>query len=489
VAILHSSRLWLDPSNTTYLKTQIESGDPTRTKRALQSLCQVYRQGFRIPHDARIGVEQSIVGLLYTAKDDEKVRRWALNSLAHVGQEDTSMVAIVEALKRAGSEPQTAAAGVAAIYRLSRQPEVILKALSFDGQMMTLAALQHVDAKKLNLSALPIKIDTASPDILRLALIVVGLDRAPLNMLDPRHDNRQMVKALGSHDDSLVSQYSVWAIAENASLGVADLGIDIRNIEGHPANVRAWLFRLIAMTPEDAQRHFEYIALGTRDPDPEAKLGLALGLRETFFDGIQPLVLDWFTSEPDRDIYQALLDHMVKHASRCPNYEELAVGEYEKAPGGSAVRQRMEASAAGMPLFTKLRWIAYDGSRDLFRGAPVTNNTFNISGSVQGGAVSLGGDAKNSGSTAIHYDPQTISAIQRELSKAESELHALTLAEDLKREALQSVQAAKADPDPGKVAKALEVLAKVEAAATKTLSAGTAIAAIAAALAKVAGLF
>jgi hypothetical protein len=65
------------------------------------------------------------------------------------------MEAIMHTLKQYSEEPQTSAAAIAAIYRMSRNASGILKKLSFDEQMVTLAALQHVDANKLDLSARP----------------------------------------------------------------------------------------------------------------------------------------------------------------------------------------------------------------------------------------------------------------------------------------------------------------------------------------------
>jgi hypothetical protein len=190
-------------------------------------------------------------------------------------------------------------------------------------------------------------------------------------MLHPRHENPELVKALGGHHDNIVSRYTVWAITENEALGLEDLGIDIRNIEQQPPNVRAWLFRLIALTPEDAERYFEYVELGTRDPAVEARAGLALGLRDTYFNGIEVLVLDWFTSESDLEVSHYLLDHMVKQASNCPNYEEMVLDVYEKEPTGSSLRERMEAAAAGTVLYGKFKRM--DGSLDLFRGVTRLN--------------------------------------------------------------------------------------------------------------------
>lgn len=472
----------LDRPNIDYIKSQIETGDSDRTKKALQYLCKLYRDGYRIRPPELIGIEQSIVGLLYTQLKDEKVRRWALNALARLGREPTCIEAIINTLKQYSDEPQTSAAAIAAIYRLSRKAAEILKKLNFDEQMVTLAALQHVDENQLDLSSLPVDAEKASPDLLKLALVVVGLDRAPRNMLHPRHDNSQLVKALGGHHDPVVSQYTVWAITENESLGLGDLGIDIRNIEQQPPNVRAWLLRLIAMTPEDAERNFEFVQLGTTDPAPEARAGLALGLRDTYFDGLEALVLDWFTSESEVEVSHYILDHMVKQASNCPSYEQMAIEVYEKEHIGSSLRQRMEAAAAGTALYGKFK--SMDGTLDLFRGVTnVTNNTFNVR-SIQGGAVSLGGDAVNSGETTIHYNPQTIAAIQSELSRLERELHQAPIDAQVKQEILLQVEAAKADPVPDKISKVTTAIRH----AGEVMLAGTAIWEIGHAIASLAGL-
>jgi hypothetical protein len=395
--------------------------------------------------------------------------------------------AIVGVLKRYRDEPQTTAAAIAAVYRMSKKAGAILRGLSFDEQMLTLAALQHADAGNLDLSSLPIDVEKASPDLLKLGLVLVGLDRAPSNLLNPQHSNAEMVKALGAHHDDLVSQYSVWAITENPSLGVADLGIDIRDIEEKPPNVRGWIFQLLAMTSE-ARHHIELLELGMRDPASEARLGLAIGLRNTYFDGLEALVLDWFIAEENEDVRQGVLDHIVKQSQRCPNYASLAEEIYEAAPAGSQLRQRMAANASGTQLYVRLRQIELNGNGDLFAGATFVNNTIKIEGGVHGGAISAGGDATNYGNTQSHYNPQTIKLIQSELSKAERELHNLKLDDRLRQQALAQVEAAKADPTPDKVSKTIAVLTKVESIAAKGAHAATAIAGIATAIGKAAGL-
>lgn len=479
----------MDRLNVAYLKSQIETGQASRTKKALQEICKLYRVGFYVRPDQLSGMEQSIIGLIYTQRNDEKVRRWALNALARLGREVHCIDAVKHVLQDFSDEPQTIAAAIAATYRMSRKAPEILRALNFNPQMVTLAALQHVSAEKLDLSALPLDVETASSDLLKLALVVVGLGRAPTNLLNPRHTNQEMVKALGGHHDAIVSQYSVWAIAENPSLGVGDLGIPIRDVEQQPANVRAWIFQLLAMTRCDAENHLEYIVLGTTDPEAEAKIGLAVGLKETFFDGLEEIVLDWFLKEGDFDVSQLLMDHMIRQARYSRRYEAIVLDFYEKEPMGSTTRQRMEVTAAGTPIYTMMRQIDAGGPSDLFRvGINVmNNNTFNVTGGIQGAAVSLGGNAENSGSMSIHYSPQIIELIQSELSKAERELHSLTIAPDLKQEALEHISAAKGDPTPDKLTRAIEVVGKVESLATRTAGAGTAIGTIVMALSKAAG--
>lgn len=370
----------LDTIVVDYLKSQIETGDPARTKKALQEICKHYRDGYRVNPSQLAGFEQSVVGLLYTQGNDEKVRRWALNTLARLGREPQCMEAILHTLRQYEHEPQTSASAIAAIFRMSCKAKRILQKLSFDEQMITLAALQHIDANKLDLSAFPIDVETASPDLLKLALVVVGLDRAPQNMMHPRHGNSELVKALGDHHDNLVAQYTIWAITENPSLNLGDLGIDIKLVEEQPANVRAWIFRLIAMSAEDAERNFEYVELGSRDPTAEARAGLAFGLKETYFDGLEALVIDWFIGEPDPEVRQHLMDHMIRQSKDCPSYETLALEIYEKEPTGSALRKRMEATAAGTELYAKMKQA--DRSDDLFGGITVTKNTYNISGGI-----------------------------------------------------------------------------------------------------------
>ena len=305
--------------------------------------------------------------------------------------------------------------------------------------------------------------DTASPDYLRLALLVIGLAKAPVNMLNPHHADATMVKELGGHPDSMVSQYSVWAITENPGLGLADLGIDLRDVENQPSNVRAWVYQLIGMTPEVAKENFEHVVAGSGDKSAEARSGLILGLRDVYVDGLDDVVLSWVTEEYDREVLDRIYEHMIRQAGRCPNYGEYVTDIYKAETPGSAIRQRMEANASGTPLFSRFKQIAYGGFGDLFPQVNhVTNNSFVNNGTMNTGAMSQSGTATNKdGLNVQHYNPQTVTTLKAQLGLAEEAIRGSSLAKADRDAALGAIEAAKSDTTPGKVQKAVDAIDNV----------------------------
>lgn len=482
------TRLILDRVETEYIRSQIESGDNVRIKSALQTLSKSYRRGVRVHPNQLRGIVNSVTATAFHAKIDEKVRRWVLNALARVGNEGDCIPAVLYLIKNYPQEPQTVASGIAAIYKLCNKsdPEVVLAGISFDPQMRTLAALQHVPASKLDLKDLPLDVEKATPDLLKLALLVVGLDRSPENLLNPRHSDAEMVKALGQHHDAVVSQYSVWAITENDRLRLAHLGLNLKDIESHPDNVRGWLFQLLAIEATDAEPHWEYVSLGMGDPATEARKGLAVGLKNTFVDVFEPLVLEWVATEPDPEVRQHIMDHIVRQAERSPKYERYAIEIFDGEPAGSALRHSMEASAVQTPIYPKFRQIGA-GAPDLFeRNLIVVKKQYNI-GSINAGAVALDGStAVNLGTTNVQaLSQQQIDMAQAELAKLEAVLHDATgLPEDKRREALSHVADAKADPSPSKISKVIEVIGHLGTLA----EAGTALAPYAVTLGSLIGI-
>lgn len=471
-----------------YLRGQLDSGSATQTKKALQEICKLYRVGYRIRPEQFVGLENSIIGLTFSSSD-QKVRRWSLNALAQLGSEDHCKEAILHALEVYHNDADVLAAAIAALYRLSRNAAADLRHFGFNEQMVTLAALQHVAAHRLDLSSLPINVENADSELIKLALVVVGLDKAPSNMFHPNHSNSEIVQAVGRHHDPIVSQYSIWAITENPSLSVDDLGIEIQNIGSLPSNVRGWVFQLLAMDITNIDRHLEYILLGMKDRNSGARLGLAVGLKDSFSEILVIPVLEWFIRETDTDVRQSIIDHMIRQAHRAEAYKEYVIDAFEREGQGSIARDRMLVVAAGSMMHSTLSQIQYNGGSDLLSGVRIVsqNTTYNI-GNLQGGAVSLGGDATNSGTSANTYNAETRQLIQSRLQEAEHAVRASVADEGSKKEALRDIEAAQKNPTKDNIVKAVSTMEKVELLAVRTLGAGTALAEIVHLIARAAGL-
>lgn len=478
----------LDKAAIDYLKSQLETADAGQTKRTLQDISKLYRQGFRVRPEHRSGVENSIVGLIYTAAHDPKIRRWSLNALAQLGREAQCREAILHVLKNYEHDPESVAAAIAALYKVSSKASEVLKSLSFDGQMIALAALQHKAPHELDLTSLPININTASPDLLKLALVIVGLNKAPPHIFDPKYSNSEIVKVVGNHDDGVVAQYSIWAITENDDLGLSDLGINISDVEQQPQNVRAWLLQLVAMDSDSAYKYFDLLRTAVAYEPAEVRAGLALGLKKTYFDGIEPFVLDWLSNEMDAEVKGHLYDHIIIFAGKCSAYRDWALDSFKGEASGSVVRTRMKVTAHGLPLYQEFRKAEYEEQADLFGGMTIVAGDQNNFQNVNAGAFSVSGKAQNTGTVNAHYNQQTVEKIQEELSKAERDLHAANVEPEVKADALKQVQAARLEPTPDRISKAIEVLGKVESLTNKAVGATTAIGAAAAAIGKAAGL-
>jgi hypothetical protein len=413
-------------------------------------------------------MEQLVVGVLYThGPTDAKVRRWTLNAIARVGHPASSVAAVTHALQAYQDDPQTAASAVAAMFALCPADayERVKAAYAFPEDLIVLSALQYAPQSSVDMMKATVNINTATIDVLKLALVAIGLNRAPEHIFDPKFANSVIVRDLGTHDDDIVSQYSVWAICENPTLGMKDLGIPLKEIEAKPPNVRAWMFRLIAANDADPVSSLEYIELGSHDTAVEVRSGLAQGLEHVFFDGIQPIVLDWYNDEQDEDVRLRLLDHIVRQADHSPSYKEEALQVFKAASTSTRQRQRMDAAAAGQPLYSEFRQYDYSGGATLFdppakKGSVTIVNKLVIQGNVTNSAISQTGDAT---ATTSHspFSIETRQAIQEALADAQRELHLVEIDTALMREMLALLQKAATNPTPETLTPALSGLKKV----------------------------
>lgn len=338
------------------------SEDPRRQKVALQDLSRLYRTGHQLAPETRARIEQQIVGLTSMSRD-EKVVRWCLNTLARLGTKD-SAVGIEQAIRRYEAVPEIVAAAVSALSRLRMgQLSEVTALRGVPPEVQMLAAMQTVSPAQLANHGLHIDIATADPEILKLALIIVGLDRDVQHLLHPHHENGVIVRELSQHDDAIVRQYAVWAVIENHRLTLDHLGIDLDRIEDQPENVQSKLLQLGASTLPDLTRRHEFILRGSDLPSVDAREGLAKGLVHTYYDSLETVTLSWFDIDGSERVRLLLAEHFARQSDHVPSYYDKAL---ELAEGGGPLRERVLLGAERTALYGEIRKSEGQASLGLF---------------------------------------------------------------------------------------------------------------------------
>ncbi|MDD1498803.1 CHAT domain-containing protein [Agrobacterium sp. CNPSo 3708] len=350
---------------TAFLRFELDHGDTRRKKKALQDVCRMYRNGARFNAENLEAVETTIDGLLLQSNQDRKVVRWSLNALGQLGRRTKSDNPVRLALKHYDGDPEITAAGIAALSSMhgGRIDEIDLFQ-NCDPCLRTLAALQNTDPKLLDLSAVRIDIDKADKEILKLALITVGLNRDVDNLFHPKHSNGQIIKALGTYPDDIVVQYSVWAIIENQKLGMHDLGVSTHQVDALPANVQAKIMQLVAMRESDHDKRHALMLDGPYLPNADAREGMAKGLLSVYYEGLEGIMLDWSKQESVEYVRKLLAEHFARFSNSCVMYEEEALKLFDANP---ELRDHLRLGAEGRPLYKKL--LLQDlrmGTADLF---------------------------------------------------------------------------------------------------------------------------
>lgn len=376
------ARGFIGQQEATYIQLLLGHVDPAGKERGLERLCAHYHRGLRLrsPHP----IQQTLTALLY--RPEPNVRRWALNAIAAAGSRGENLQAVLDAIERDRTDDDILAAGIGALIALTKQDEraALLGTvdIALEGPTL-LAAAQQADTYQGDLSAQRVNIDSASPSELRLASVLVGLDKAPDHLFSLSHPNSAVIGRLNLHDDALVAQYSAWAILESNVLDVTHLGTPVKDIEARPERVRAYTYRIISADSVTAERYREFIELGSVDTSQRAREGLASGLNKAYFDGIEEITLDWYDQERDANVKEAILDHMASQSPHSEVYLSKVTDEYLAAGTGSMKRARLEAASEGLPIFGKLKRISLQaetlslfGNGQLF-GGRMTNYTIN----------------------------------------------------------------------------------------------------------------
>ena len=465
---MSGGRWHIEDQIAAYLIFQIEGPNEQSATLALQELCTLYRRGYRLKYDTRVRAETVIVGRLNTKMNETRSRRWCLNALALIGTPDSSRSSILNIIEKFQNDPDTIFSAITAYFRVESNAytEITNKNITSD-ETIILAAINGGFINRVDHSATRINVENSSPPILRGALLAIGLDRAPNNIFHPRFDNSELVAKLCKHDDIMVSQYAVWAITENSSLGRKNLPLNTKDMQSLPGNVRGWIYRLFANDENyDTHRH-DVIVEGSQDEFEEARRNLALGLRNNFYDGLEEVTCDWYFEEASENVRNLICEHMVTNSERCEAYRNIVLEVFEESGANSPFRKRMLALSSGSSLFAELRRIEIRGEGDLFSAPPnyerphiVTNKNYNI-GNVNSGAFSLEGDASNQGNVNNQSTSINIDAIASDLRSLALDLQNKASGDKEVIEASKAMKAAAENPTPSNISIAKEYLQKL----------------------------
>lgn len=364
----------ISEGQTALIRFEIENGTPLRKKGALQDLTRLYRQDRQLKSEPRNAFERIICGSLLREKDP-KVVRWGLNALARLGTREGSTPYVSSAMRKFAGDPEIVGAAVAALSRLyDGQLDMVQGFPSIDPAIRVLASMQTTSPRKIDMTGLSIDIDSSDAEVLKLALLTIGLNRDIQNLLHPRHSNGEIVRQLCQHDDRIVRQYSVWSVMENRLLALNDLGIALDSIGKQPVNVQAKLYQLAAERVPDLKQRTKIIHEGTYSEHAEARAGLAKGIAGIFYDGLADITLGWYDQEDDDEVRALIAEHFAKFSEECGPYDDKIMAIVE---ANSKLLDRLMVKAEGKALWGKLR--ARDvrtGMKDLFGTAPDLETMF-----------------------------------------------------------------------------------------------------------------
>lgn len=406
-----SARGFIDQTEAAYLQQLLVGNDSRRKKIGLQNFSKLNRAGYRLRNPQPVGL--LLRASLYDS--DPKVVRWSLNALAFIASKD-DVRPILDTIDRSRDDPDILASGIAALAATTGPDQLREKLadrdLPLEGAVL-LAAAQKIPKLRTELARVRVKIDTAPVIDLRLAGVLVGLDKAPENLFAINHINADVLGSLNTHPDDIVAQYSIWALTENRKLSLVNLKIGLADAESQRANIRAYIYRLVAEDEPSARKNHDLMTAASMDDDPEVRESLARGLVGTYYDGLDELMTAWVIEEPEHAVREYVLEHMAAQAFQVPAYGDYVRQAWEAEPVNSPGRARMEAAARGTALGAELqrrKVLGEHANLQLGMGQMTNNFTFNgpASGAFSG-----------SGSASAH-DFTTITQMQAPQLAAET---------------------------------------------------------------------
>lgn len=404
-----SARGFIDQTEAAYLQLLLVGNDSRRKKIGLQNFAKLNRAGYRLRNPKPIAL--LLRASLYDS--DPKVVRWALNAISFVASNE-DVRPVLDTIDRSRDDPDILAAGIAALAAIAGpdrlREQLANRDLALEGAVL-LAAAQKLPELRTELSRLRINIDKAPIIDLRLAGVLIGLDKAPEGLFSIDHPNADVLGSLNVHPDDMVAQYSIWALTENRRLGLANLKIGLADAEAQRPNIRAYIYRLVAEDGPSARKNHDLITAASTDDEAEVRESLARGLVATYYDGLDELMTAWVIEEPEQSVREYVLEHMAAQAFQVSGYADYVRQAWDAEAANSPGRARMEAAARGTSLGSELQRRKVLGEHpNLQLGTPQMTNSFTFNGPASGAFSGSGAASAHDFTTITQMQAPQIAA-------------------------------------------------------------------------------
>ena len=382
----------ISPEEAQFIEVALQSPSPVTRKQALQRLCQLYRRGGMLiaPNRMKAFVVQALID------EDVKVRRWAFNALAQLG-EAADVPLMMQPWKNNRSEPEVFEAGLTALAHMLPKEELlaVLKQAGVELDPSVLMALgQQTDKFAGELALVRLGVGQATDSELRGATLLIGLKKSPDTLFSGRFPVSDVIGDLNTHGDAIVAQYSFWATVEHPDLGLENIRVKPENFSQLPPNVQGWAYRVLTKDGTIAMQNYDSIVEGSESRFEVVREGVATGLRHIYYDSLDVTVADWFLEERSPAVKDALLEHMAAHVVNSSAYRDEVLRAYKEAASNSVLRSRLEAANHHAEVALEMRKMAFQmDDPQLFASVigPTMNNTQNFNATVNTGGISNSG--------------------------------------------------------------------------------------------------
>jgi hypothetical protein len=367
----------------------LRSRENGQIKIGLQRACEFY-EAQRFFRDPSVLV---VAGGHHLSSPDVKVRRWTYKLVALLRAN-----ILLEPLRAAIKNEQDAenlSWAVAAFFRLApkKDRDALLREENtpfFNTALELSATLYEEQPDQERRTMIDLKAFEADVLVQKWICLLTGYAGLPQHSISRRFSDLELARNLVTHDDEEIVEYSIWALHRNRQGTPSKLLIPPADLIRHPANVRRWLYRLIAKTESSAVKFADLVREGMLDAEPAAREGLALGLATLKVPALRLAMLYWFQREQVEAVRLPLIDHLGRNASGSegdPLFRQILTDEAARTV--SELQRKKIQSVLGFELREVQPALNFENSgHDLLRprvngaDAKLTINTLLVNGSI-----------------------------------------------------------------------------------------------------------